>query len=153
MNISVAAEPFDSADARRLIAALDAHLRSRYSPDQMFGPNLHPEQIAPGLGTFVIARADGRAIGCGALRRRDTTTSEVKRMYVEPAQRGLGVARAILEQLEAAARELGTPRLVLETGIYQTEAIGLYLRAGFRPIACFGEYVDSPTSVCFEKTI
>jgi putative acetyltransferase len=153
MKISVAVEPFDSADARRLIAALDAHLASRYSPDQMFGPNLHSEQVKPGLGTFVIARADGRAIGCGALRRRDTTTSEVKRMYVEPEQRGLGVAKAILEHLEAAARELATHRLVLETGMYQTEAIGLYRGAGFRPIACFGEYTDSPTSVCFEKAV
>ena len=153
MKISVAVEPFDSVDARRLMAALDAHLRSRYPPDQMFGPNLHREQVKPGFGTFVIARADGFAIGCGALRRRDTTTSEVKRMYVEPEQRGLGVAKAILEHLEAAARELGTHRLVLETGIYQAEAIGLYRRAGFRPIDCFGEYVDSPTSVCLEKAI
>jgi GNAT superfamily N-acetyltransferase len=153
MKISVAVEPFDSADARRLIAALDAHLASRYAPDQMFGPNLNQEQVKPGLGTFLVARADGRAIGCGALRRRDTTTSEVKRMYVEPEQRGRGVARAILAHLEAAARELGTHRLVLETGIYQAEAIGLYRRAGFRPIDCFGEYADSPTSACFEKTI
>ena len=74
-------------------------------------------------------------------------------MYVEPGQRGRGVAKAILEHLEAAARELGTHRLVLETGIYQAEAIGLYRRAGFRPIGCFGEYADSPTSVCFEKMI
>jgi putative acetyltransferase len=153
LTITVGAEPFDSADARRLVAALDAHLASRYSPDQMFGANLHPEQLKPGLGTFVIARADGVAIGCGALRRRDDTTSEVKRMYVEPALRGRGVARAILEHLEAAARELGTQRLVLETGIHQAEAIGLYRRAGFIPIGCFGEYAASPTSICFEKTI
>jgi putative acetyltransferase len=153
MTVTVAVEPFDSADARRLIAALDAHLASRYSPDEMFGPNLRPDQLKPGLGTFVIARAEGVAIGCGALRRRDATTSEVKRMYVEPEQRGRGVAKAILEQLEGAARELGTYRLVLETGIYQAEAIGLYRRAGFSPIGCFDEYVDSPTSVCLEKTI
>lgn len=153
MKITVAPEPFDSADARRLVAALDAHLAGRYSPDQMFGPNLHPEHLKPGLGTFVIARVDGLAIGCGALRRLDETTSEVKRMYVEPELRGRGVAREILEHLEAAARTLGTHRLVLETGIYQAEAISLYRRAGFSPTGCFGEYVDSPTSVCFEKMI
>jgi putative acetyltransferase len=153
MEVTVAVEPFDSADAIRLVAALDAHLASRYSPDQMFGPNLRPEHLQPGLGTFVIARAGGRAVGCGALRRRDDTTSEVKRMYVEPEVRGRGVAKEILEHLEAAARAMGSHRLVLETGIYQAEAIGLYGRAGFSPIACFGEYADSSTSVCFEKKI
>ena len=153
MKITVAAEPFDSADARRLIAALDAHLASRYSPDQMFGPNLRIEHLKPGIGTFLIARADGLAIGCGALRRLDETTAEVKRMYVEPELRGRGVAKAILEHLEAAARVLGTHRLVLETGVHQAEAIGLYRQAGFSPISCFGEYADSPTSVCFEKKI
>ena len=102
--------------------------------------------MAPGLGTFVIARADGRAIGCGALRLLDATTAEVKRMYVEPAQRGRGVAKEILDHLEAVAAALGARRLVLETGVYQEEAIGLYLRAGFSQVGCWGEYATAPTS-------
>ena len=153
MQIAVAAEPFDSPDAQRLIAALDAHLASRYSADQRFGPNLMPQQIAPGLGTFVIARAEGRAVGCGALRRLDETSAEVKRMYVEPELRGRGIAKEILEHLEAAAQVMGTRRLVLKTGIYQAEAIGLYRRLGFKPARCWGEYEDVLTSVCFEKSI
>ncbi len=55
--------------------------------------------------------------------------------------------------LEDFARGLGVHRLVLETGIYQAEAIGLYRRAGFRPIRCWGEYAEAVTSVCFEKTV
>jgi putative acetyltransferase len=153
MKVTLADEPFDSADARRLVAALDAHLSELYPPGQRFGPNLRPEHLAPGQGTFVVARADGVAIGCGALRRLDETTAEVKRMYVEPERRGRGVAKQLLDRLEAAAWALGAQRLVLETGIYQTEAIGLYRRAGFTAINCFGEYADSPTSVCFEKRI
>lgn len=152
MKITVAAEPFDSADARRLIAALDAHLSSRYAPDQMFGPNLKPEHLAPGQGEFVIARADGLAIGCGAIRRLAETTVELKRMYVEPELRGRGVAKEILGHLESAARVIGARRLVLETGIYQAEAIGLYRQAGYRPIDCWGEYANSLTSACFEKS-
>lgn len=151
IEITIAAVPFDSPDARRLIAALDAHLSSRYPPEQRFGPNLKPEQLATGLGTFVVARVDGRAIGCGALRKLDATTAEVKRMYVEPEVRGRGVAKEILDHLEDAARGLGVRRLVLETGIYQAEAIALYRRAGFRPIRCWGEYAEALTSVCFEK--
>ncbi|HEX9098329.1 MAG TPA: GNAT family N-acetyltransferase [Candidatus Dormibacteraeota bacterium] len=153
MNITVAAEPFDSAEARRLIAALDEHLAGRYSAEQRFGPNLRPEHVAPGLGIFVIARADGRAVGCGALRRLDDTSAEVKRMYVEPGLRGRGIAKDILDHLEAAARGMGVRRLVLETGIYQAEAIGLYRRVGFNPIRCWGEYEGVLTSVCFEKNL
>jgi putative acetyltransferase len=149
----IEAEPFESPDARRLIAALDAHLASRYPPEQRFGPNLKPAQIAPGTGTFVIARADGRAVGCGALRMLDEGTAEVKRMYVEPELRKLGVAKGILEHLEGVASTLGAHRLVLETGIYQEEAIGLYLRAGFKQVDCWGEYATAATSVCYQKAL
>jgi putative acetyltransferase len=153
MSITIGAEPFDSADARRLISALDAHLASRYPPEQRFGPNLKPEHLAPGLGTFLIARADGRAIGCGALRLLDESTAEVKRMYVEPELRGKGVAKEVLDHLESAASSLGAHRLVLETGVHQIEAIRLYLRAGYKEIDCWGEYATSATSVCYEKRI
>jgi putative acetyltransferase len=153
MEITIAAEPFDSADARRLIGALDTHLAAKYPPEQRFGPNLKVEHLAPGLGTFVIARLRGVAVGCGAVRRRDEKTLEVKRMYVDPEVRGRGVAKEILDRLEADARAMGASRLVLETGIYQEEAIGLYRRVGFSVIDCFGEYAGVPTSVCFEKAI
>jgi putative acetyltransferase len=153
MAVTIAVEPFDSADAQRLITALDANLASRYPPEQRFGPNLKPEQVAAGLGTFVVARLAGRAVGCGAVRLLDRGIVEVKRMYVEPAARGQGVAREILAHLEAAGRELGAERAVLETGIYQDEAIGLYVRAGYRKVDCWGEYLTSPTSVCYERKI
>jgi putative acetyltransferase len=152
-KITIATEPFESADARRLISALDEHLAGRYPPEQRFGPNLKPEQIAAGLGTFVVARVDGRAVGCGALRKLDGTTAEVKRMYVEPGMRGRGVAGHILDHLEDVAHGLDVHRLVLETGIYQAEAIALYRRAGFAPIRCWGEYAEALTSVCFEKNL
>jgi GNAT superfamily N-acetyltransferase len=153
MGMTIAAEPFDSPDARRLIDALDAHLASRYRPEQRFGPNLKPAQLAAGLGTFLVARIDGRAVGCGAVRLLDPATVEVKRMYVEPELRGRGVAKEILAHLEHAGRELGARRSVLETGIHQDEAIGLYRRAGYTEVDCWGEYTSSATSVCFEKTI
>ncbi|HUZ86370.1 MAG TPA: GNAT family N-acetyltransferase [Candidatus Baltobacterales bacterium] len=153
MNLTVTPEPFDSADARRLVAALDAHLSSLYTPDHRFGPNLKPEHVAAGVGVFLVARQGGRAVGCGALRRLDEDTAEVKRMYVEPAARGQGVGAAVLDHLEAAARGLGVHRLVLETGVHQVLAIGLYRRAGFAPVHCWGEYAGAPTSVCYEKEI
>jgi GNAT superfamily N-acetyltransferase len=151
MNLSIAAEPFDSDDARRLVAALDAGLAELYSPEQRFGPNLKAEHLGGNRATFLVARDHGRAVGCGAIRVIEPTTAEAKRMYVEPDHRGMGVGRAVLASLEAAARGLGIERLVLETGVYQEAAIALYRRAGFTQVDCWGEYTSSPTSICFEK--
>src|SRR5258706_8506948 len=153
MTMTIAAEPFESPDARRLIDALDAHLASRYRPEQRFGPNLKPAQLAAGLGTFLVARVDGRAVGCGAVRLLDPSTVEVKRMYVEPELRGQGVAKQILTKLEAAARELGARRAVLETGVYQDEAISLYRRTGLNEDAYWGGDATPATSAGLVETI
>jgi putative acetyltransferase len=153
LGLSIAAEPFDSHDARRLVAALDAALAELYPPEQRFGPNLKAEHLEGGRGAFVVARDGDRAIGCGAVRLLDSTTAEVKRMYVEPDHRSRGVGSAVLASLEAAARQLGAQRLVLETGVHQQASISLYRRAGFTQIDCWGEYASSPTSMCFEKNL
>jgi GNAT superfamily N-acetyltransferase len=152
-GLSVAPEPFDSDDARRLIAALDAGLAELYPPEQRFGPNLKPEHLKDGRGAFLVAREGGRAVGCGAIRLIDSTTAEAKRMYVEPDQRGKGIGQAVLAGLEASARQLGVRRLVLETGIYQDAALVFYRRAGFTQVDCWGEYASSPTSLCMEKRL
>jgi GNAT superfamily N-acetyltransferase len=153
MSLSITAEPFDSADAQRLIAALDAGLAELYPPEQRFGPNLKAQHLEGGRGTFLVARDGGHAVGSGAIRLIDAETAEVKRMYVEPNQRGKGIGRAVLSSLEAVARQLGAQRLVLETGIHSPEALALYRRAGFAQIDCWGEYATSPTSVCMEKIL
>ncbi len=153
LTVTVDPEPMNSADARRLVAALDAGLAELYRPEQRFGPNLKAEQLAGGGGEFFIARDGAKAVGCGAIRVLEPTTAEIKRMYVEPEQRGKGVGRAILVRLELAARRVGVRRLVLETGIYQEAAIALYRQAGFRKIPCWDEYLRSETSVCFEKPL
>jgi GNAT superfamily N-acetyltransferase len=150
---TITVEPITSPAAQALIAALDADILDRYpNPDDNFF-ELSPEEVAPEHGAFVIARANGQAIGCGAVRRIDATTAEIKRMYVIPSARGQGLSRRILVFLEAEAARLGVTRLVLETGDRQVEAVALYLRAGFERIPRFGEYVDAPLSVCFGKDL
>jgi len=74
-------------------------------------------------------------------------------MYVRPQFRGLGLAKLMLEHLEAYTRERGVGLLRLETGILQSEAIGLYERMGFRSIPPFGEYREDPLSRFYEKQI
>ena len=92
-------------------------------------------------------------MGCGAVRRLDDGSAEIKRMYVAASERGTGVGKAILAVLEGEARRLGAPRLILETGTRQREALGLYRRAGFVEIPPFGEYGGSPLSQCLGKDL
>lgn len=96
---------------------------------------------------------DGRPLGCGALRSLGEPVVEIKRMYVRPEARGRGVGVAILDELERQARERGFKVVRLETGPLQPEAIGLYARAGYREIPCFGAYSGAAASRCFERRI
>jgi GNAT superfamily N-acetyltransferase len=108
----------------------------------------------PDRGVYVIAYgADGRPVGCGALRPVDARTTEVRRMYVHRDLRRGGIARAVLEHLVAEARRLGFSRLVLETGYKQEPAMRLYESFGFCRTTPFGEYVNDPTSVCFAMDV
>jgi putative acetyltransferase len=152
-GLRIAAEPFESADARTLVAELDAGLAELYTPEQHFGRHFSTRHLDDGRGIFLVARIDGEPAGCGAFTLLDGQTAELKRMYVRPVLRGHGIAGAVLERLETKARALGVSRLVLETGIHQDSAIRLYERAGFRKVECWGEYTGVPTSVCYDKPL
>jgi GNAT superfamily N-acetyltransferase len=110
-----------------------------------------PEYFQPPDGTFLVAFEDGAPIACGGVGRLDETTGELRRMYVLPAHRGRGLGRAILEELENAARTLGYTRMRLETGNEAPEALGLYTSSGYEPIPCWGPFASDPKSRCFEK--
>jgi len=143
-------QAFDGAVARPLLVALDAELDVRY-PFPFVPPPPHvPTDYLPPRGLFLVAWLDGEAVGCGALRPGPTAgTGEVKRMYVAPHVRGRRIAERVLGALVDAAAGLGYQRLVLETGTAQPEAVRLYERLGWRPVAAFGHYRDSPLSRCF----
>src|SRR5205085_11835242 len=110
-------------------------------------------QFAPPPGTCMGLRVDGRPDACGGLVRYDDDRAELKRMYVAPEDRGRGLGRRVLEELESAARALGYRGVVLETGIKQVEAIALYESAGYEPIPCYGPYVGETRSRCYEKLL
>jgi putative acetyltransferase len=152
-TVDIRREHLGSAVASRLIAALNAELSARYPEEGANHFRLDAAEVDAGRGAFLVAYVDATPVGCGAIRRLDAATAELKRMYVEPARRGRGVGRAVLRALEAEARRLGVTRLVLETGARQTEALGLYEAHGFVRTSAFGEYVGLPLSVCMEKRI
>jgi ribosomal protein S18 acetylase RimI-like enzyme len=102
---------------------------------------------------FFVMRHGGELAGCGGLKLFAAEYGEVKRMYVRPQYRGLGLGKRMLNHLADYAQQQGTAVLRLETGIYQTAAIGLYERFGFQRIPPFGNYRQDPLSLCYEFTI
>jgi len=143
-----------SPDAVRLIAALNAELKATFPEPGANHFSLSEAQVGAGDGAFLVAYLDDVAVGCGAMRRLDQTTAEIKRMYVEPSVRGRGIGRAVVEALELEARLLGITTMVLETGTRLASAVKLYEGMGYARIPLFGEYLSSPdTSLCFGKSL
>jgi putative acetyltransferase len=132
-----------------LIEELDAYQAALYPPESNHGIGV--EALArPGV-LFAVARdEEGAAVGCGALVLGEDH-GELKRMYVRPGRRGLGVGKALLAFLEAEASRRGCTRFMLETGISQPEALRLYERSGYARRGPFGTYAADPLSVFMHK--
>jgi putative acetyltransferase len=147
--VSIVEVPSGSAEAVALMQALDDDLRRRYPGIEIHG--LRAGDVSDRRLVFLVARAGGQAVACGAVRELAPGVGEVKRMFVTPAWRGKAVARRLLAALERKAREAGYQAMRIETGVGQPEAIALYESAGYTGIPPFGEYIGNPASVCFEK--
>ncbi|WP_436698850.1 GNAT family N-acetyltransferase [Nocardioides sp. BYT-33-1] len=148
-------------DAASLVARVQEEYVERYgSPDES---PVDPAGFELPEGIFLVGYDAGAApavpVATGAWRRSPVRALggvdavEVKRMFVLAEHRGRGFARAVLAALEATARAAGHDLVVLETGLRQPEAIGLYLSAGYEEIPGFGYYQDAPLSRCFGKRI
>jgi GNAT superfamily N-acetyltransferase len=147
-----AADP-QERDALALLREAAVEARTLY-PELFTAERPWPTNPSTGLGgTYVLAYIAGAAVGCGALRRIDDQTAELRRMYVLRTVRRSGVARALLSHLERVAVQFGYARMRLETGHRQTAASALYESSGFVRIPAFGPYVGDATSVCYEKEI
>lgn len=134
----------------RLLDALDAYQSALYPAES--NHFLDVDALAAPNVRFFVARLDGEAVGCGALRI-DSGYGELKRMYVTPAARGHRIGRRLLDRIEAEARAAALPCVRLETGIHQPEALALYRSAGYAECGAFGVYAPDPLSVFMEKTL
>jgi putative acetyltransferase len=148
----IAIKRSDSEDQnfQRLAGDLDVDLKIRDGEDHEFYAQLNKIDK---LANVVVAYEGDVAIGCGAIRKFDDHSMEVKRMYVTPGNRQRGIASMILKELENWTTELGYSKCILETGKNQSEAIAFYTKNGYRRIPNFGAYKDVPNSVCFEKEL
>jgi putative acetyltransferase len=153
LSIHLTLEDASNEICTRLIAELSAELAQRYNDDTV-AAGFHPDQVRGPRAGFVVAWLDDQPVGCGALRPTDDElTAEIKRMYVRSETRGKGISRMILHRLETLAAEFGFRTVILETGIYQPEAIGLYENSGYQRRACYDRYTDDPLSVYYEKRL
>ncbi|WP_299706837.1 GNAT family N-acetyltransferase [uncultured Pontibacter sp.] len=140
----------DDPDFVALVKLLDADLAIRDGEEHAFYAQYN--KIAS-IKHVVLAYENGKPLGCGAIKEFEPGTMEVKRMYVSPEGRNKGIASQLLLELENWARELTYTRCILETGLKQPEAIGLYKKNGYRQIPNYGQYAGVENSVCFEKVI
>jgi DNA-binding MarR family transcriptional regulator/GNAT superfamily N-acetyltransferase len=139
--LAVQVEPPDSADAVWCLRQYFQELAVRF--DAGFDPArsnpARDEEMRPPAGWFVVARLDGDPVGCGALKRRDQTVAEIKRMWTAPSARGQGIARRVLATLETIARDVGLTTLRLETNRTLKEAQALYRHAGYQEVTAFND--------------
>jgi putative acetyltransferase len=152
---NIAVQPLSPHEpaAQRLLAASDEYMASLYPAESN-----HLEataSLAQPHVSFFGAFADGELLACGALKRMDDDGiyGEIKRLFVDPAFRGRGLAKRLMTQIEEYARQLGLPVLRLETGISQPEATGLYETLGYKLRGPFGNYREDPLSLFMEKDL
>lgn len=153
--------PYDHPDAVKLNDEVQLEYRVRYNDGEGDATYLDPAMFAPPRGLYLLAYdALGAPVASGGWRSQDRNAegyadgdAELKRMYVIPQARGLGLARRILAALEDDARAAGRTRMVLETGDQQPEAIALYLSSGYSMAPKFGHYRFHDSSRCMAKPL
>jgi len=145
---AVVIEPADpaSAEARACIDAYLRELDERFDSgfDATRGPSADPQELVPPSGVLLLARLDEQALGCGALKVLGKGVGEIKRMWVAPSARGLGIAQRMLDALEAQAHAMSLHSLRLDTNRTLLEARALYARNGYVEIPRYNEnpYAD-----------
>lgn len=151
MSPIITPERPDTPDAAALIDELETHLASLYPIESRHGFSV--EKLLREAVAFFLLRAGGTPAACGGIKLFGTDYGEIKRMYVRPRFRGQGFGKLMLDHLAEHARHHGVLLLRLETGIHQSEAIGLYERWGFQRIPPFPPYREDPLSRCYEKRL
>lgn len=140
----------ENLDFMKLVKKLDAYLKITDQDEHDFYNQFNNIDVLSGV---VIVYDKNKAVGCGAIKKFNATTLEIKRMYVSPKKRGVGIAQKILAELEVWAKEMGANNCILETGTRQQEAVSFYKKCGYSIIPNYAQYKEMENSICFEKKI
>ena len=148
----------ENKDFINLVKQLDAYLKITDGDEHDYYNQFnHIDVLKNVVVVYVdteINSAQGKiAVGCGAFKKFNDTTVELKRMFVSKEQRGKGVAQKVLLALEIWAKELGFKSCVLETGKRQVEAVQFYKKCNYEIIPNYGQYKGMENSICFEKKV
>jgi GNAT superfamily N-acetyltransferase len=144
--VSFAIEDPATADARwcfsQYFAELDARFETGFDPALSISADAR--ELTPPAGILVVARLRARPVGCGAVKFHGEGPAELKRMWIAPTARGLGVGQRLLAELERQASKAGVKVLRLETNRALKEAIALYTRSGYVGVDAFSSepYAD-----------
>jgi DNA-binding MarR family transcriptional regulator/GNAT superfamily N-acetyltransferase len=130
-----------SQDARWCIEQYFTELNERFEAgfDPTRGIPAHAHELTPPAGMLLVARLREEPVGCGAIKFHENAVGELKRMWVAPRARGLGLGRRLLLELEHAAREAGITVLHLETNRTLVEAIEMYRHSGYQEVEAFND--------------
>ncbi|MBO6947647.1 MAG: MarR family transcriptional regulator [Rhodospirillales bacterium] len=151
--VRIGPEPAGGADAQTCLKDYFNEIAARFDDgfDPAVGLATGIDDMTPPKGLFLMARLDGKPVGCGAILAEPGGVAHLRRMWVAPEVRGIGLGRRLLEALEGEAAKLGLETIRLETNKALTEAQGMYRRAGYTEVAPFNDehYADH----WFEKRI
>ncbi|PZX92558.1 GNAT family N-acetyltransferase [Flavobacterium aquariorum] len=140
----------ENSDFLSLIKTFDEYLWERY-PE--LKTNYWGNNIIELNRNVVVIYLDEKPVACGCFKKYDKNTIEIKRMFVSPEARGLGLAQRVLQELELWAKQLNYSVSVLETLHKQQEAINLYQKVGYAIVDNYGPYIGLDKSVCMKKEI
>jgi len=140
-QVKIAVEDPTTAGARWCIEQYFAELGQRFEAgfDPALSLSADAHELTPPAGALLVARLRGQPVGCGALKFHPGAPAELKRMWISPDARGLGLGRRLLHELEQHAREAGVTVLRLETNRTLQEAIALYRSSGFQEVPPFND--------------
>jgi len=133
-----------------LVKELDAYLKITDGNEHEFYNQFNG---LDNISHCIVAYADGKPAGCGAIKEFDENAMEIKRMYLRPEYRGKSIAEEMITELESWALELGFTRSVLETGERQVEAVRFYHKKGYELMPNYGQYIGMENSSYFEKQL
>tara|TARA_B100000795_G_scaffold72836_1_gene51470 strand:+ start:1279 stop:1731 length:453 start_codon:yes stop_codon:yes gene_type:complete len=150
MKIQIKRTNSENRDFINLVKELDAFLKITDRDEHDFYNQFNHIDV---LKNIVVIYFNEIAVGCGAIKKYDDITVEVKRMFVCLEKRGSGVAQKMLQELEIWAKELGYQECILETGIRQVEAVRFYKKCNYKIITNYGQYKNMENSICFKKYI